>query len=154
MSRWSRVFGATDVEPEPAALVEHLHHAGFDFASRWSRDERGWFRVHLLTGEDEDAPIELQRYMADEEGIRAELNTWAAWLESIEDHPQAVSLMGRLIASRQVFTLERPDDVYDVGWADELCDHVCRYLAAATDGVYQVDGRGLCAADGSLLVPE
>ena len=31
---------------------------------------------------------------------------------------------------------------------------VCRFLARATDGIYQIDGQGFFAADGTLLVTE
>ena len=41
-----------------------------------------------------------------EEGIRAELNTWAAWLETAGHNPNHSWLMGHMIQTRQIFTLE------------------------------------------------
>jgi hypothetical protein len=66
--------------------------------------------------------------------------------------------MERLIIAKEVFTLHQPledaDDIDDAEMAERLCLACCRYLAAATDGVYQADHRGFFAADGTLLVPE
>ena len=59
--------------------------------------------------------------------------------------------MERMIATAQLFTLQCPDD--DKG-LDEFAIALCHYLAEATAGVYQIDGRGFFAADGTLLVVE
>jgi hypothetical protein len=137
MTGWFRVFGRSPVEPQPAALLEHLQATG-----KFRGDDLGWFHADLVT---EDGPIELDRFLASEDGIRAELRTWAAWLETREGHPNHGPLMERMIATQQVFTLHGPA---------EACEACCRYLAGVTDGVYQVDGRGIVAADGTLLLEE
>jgi hypothetical protein len=146
--RWYRVFGAADASVEPARLLEHLHGLGLEAAGHFKGDDRGWFRAELALPED-GGHVEVERYLADEEGVRDELNTWAAWLETHEDNPQHGRLMRHMIATRQVFTLQQEDEE-----AGELCLAVCRYLARATEGVYQVDGRGFFSADGDLLVGE
>src|SRR5438874_7384942 len=140
MSQWFRVFGNGDAAVEPAALLEHLHGAGFPVAGHFRGDDRGWFRAELVFADDAP-PVVVERYFADEEGIRAELNSWAAWLEEQEDNPHHLPLMERLIGTAQLFTLrqadEEADDADDRELAERLCLTCCRYLAAATDGVYQ-----------------
>jgi hypothetical protein len=146
---WYRVFG-NDAPVDPAALLQHLHDAGVEVEARFGADDQGWFRAELrLPSEDE--PILLQRYLASEAGIRAELNTWAAWLEALPDDPVHRALMQRIVFSRQVFTLQR--DPQENAQA-ELCLTVCRYLARQTEGVYQVDGQGFFDSAGVLLVKE
>jgi hypothetical protein len=156
MSQWFRVFGLGAAAVEPAALLEHLHGHGFPVAGRFHGDDRGWFRAELVFADDAP-PVIVERYFADEEGIRAELNTWAAWLEEQEGNPNGPPLMERLIGTKQLFTLHQADEEEDDGdreLVERLCLVCCRYLAAATDGVYQADHGGFFAADGSLLVPE
>ncbi|SRR5579885_2427172 len=157
MSQWFRVFGLSAAAVEPAALLEHLHGQGLPVAGRFRGDDRGWFRAELVFAEDAP-PVIVERYFADEEGIRAELNSWAAWLEEQEGNPHHGPLMERLIGTAQLFTLHQPieetSDAEDAGLVERLCLTCCRHLAAATDGVYQADHGGFFAADGALLVPE
>jgi hypothetical protein len=101
---WYRVFG-TDAGPvPPASLLEHLHGLGFEAAGHFRGDEQGWFQAELRLAEGR-AALQLERYLAEEEGIRDELNTWAAWLEEAADDPQRDDLMRHLIATAQLFTL-------------------------------------------------
>ncbi len=93
--------------------------------------------------------ILLERYSADEEGIRAELNSWAAYLETCGG-PHHVYLMERTIQARHLFTLHDPTkDELDSG-----CVALCRHLAIETAGFYQIDAIGFFDADGTLLVAE
>jgi hypothetical protein len=156
MSQWFRVFGLSGAAVEPAALLEHLHGQGFAVAGRFRGDDRGWFRAELAIADDAP-PVIVERYFADEEGIRPELNTWAAWLEEQEGNPHHLPLMERLIGTAQLFTLHQPAedaDAEDVELVERLCLECCRHLASAADGVYQADHHGFFAADGSLLVEE
>jgi hypothetical protein len=99
-----------------------------------------------ITGPD-GATFAIDRFWRDEEGIRAELQAWAAWLETLENHPHRDSLMLHLTGTQQVFVFES-DPANAVGLV------IGRQLAEGTDGVLQIDGQGFLAADGSLLVPE
>jgi hypothetical protein len=157
MSQWFRVFGLSGAAVEPAALLEHLDGQGFPVAGHFRGDDRGWFRAELRFAEDSPRVI-VERYFADEDGVRAELNSWAAWLEAQEGNPHHVPLMERLIGTAQLFTLRQPiedaEDPGDAELAERLCLTCCRLLAAATDGVYQADHGGFFAANGTLLVPE
>jgi hypothetical protein len=146
---WYRVFGLSEAAVEPAALLEYLHGLGLDAAGHFRGDEQGWFHAQLTP--PGEAPVELERYHAGEEGIRDELNTWAAWLETHEDNPHHGPLMRHMIGTRQVFTLQQHEEGEDTA---NLCLALCRYLARQTEGVYQADGRGYFSAEGTLLVSE
>ncbi|HYT87247.1 MAG TPA: hypothetical protein VEL76_00875, partial [Gemmataceae bacterium] len=103
MSPWYRVFAANEVCPEPGALLAHLHGLGLTVTGRFRGDDQGWFRAELLL--EEDAAIEVDCYLATEEGIRQELNTWAAWLETTPEGPLQDRLMLQVIGTRRVFTI-------------------------------------------------
>src|SRR6187200_538644 len=93
--------------------------------------------------------VAVSRYGADEDGIRAELNSWAAFLETCDESPRQRELMERAIQARQLFLLEEPSPE-----ARPLCVGLSRRLAALTGGFYQVDDEGFFSADGTLLVAE
>ena len=59
-----------------------------------------------------------------------------------------------MIQTKQLITLRKPVDLTDEVLVEKVLEEACRFLAAATDGVYQVDGRGWFAANGELLVQE
>ena len=69
-SCWYRVFGKRTQAPDFSA---------FRASRRASEDDHGWYQIHfpLLSGE-----IELNRWLPEEDRIRPELNTWAAWVET------------------------------------------------------------------------
>lgn len=150
MSLWYRVFGANDVQPLPAALLAHLQQQGCAVTGHFAGDDAGWFGADLeVPGA---APLHLERFLVSEPGIRAELNNWAAWLETCGDTPHHVALMERTIQTRQLFTLERPAGTNE--GVEQVCLVLCRFLATVTEGFFQVDVQGLFAADGTLLVRE
>jgi hypothetical protein len=143
---WLRIFGANDHQPDPSAVLAHLHGLGQSASGKFQGDDQGWFRVKLTC---DGVPAILERYLVKEEGLRGELNTWAAWLETVEDNANHGPLMQHVIGTTQLFTLELPSD-HALPWAVALC----RFLAQETAGVYQADGLGFFASDGTLLIPE
>jgi hypothetical protein len=143
MGPWYRVFGGNDVQPAPAAVLEHLQGHGGIVRGDFTGDDAGWYAAVIHCG---DTPLSLERFLASEDEIRAELNSWAAWLETCENSPHSVPLMERVIQSRQLFTLDGTDE--------RLCVGLSRFLAGTTAGVWQADDGGFFAADGALLVPE
>jgi hypothetical protein len=150
--RYFRVFGLNDREPGTAELEfwARRHDPGARVSYR--TDDRGWFEAELAFPELEER-WQIDRFLAEEEGIRSELNSWAAWLETQEGNPHHVCLMRHMIATRQVFTVKQADDD-EAGAGNERVTELCRRLAQITDGVYQIDRRGLFAADGTLLIQE
>jgi hypothetical protein len=143
------------MEPNPAALLDHLRRRELDYEviAKFSRDDEGWFRAELAIG-DANLPLILERYLSKEDGIRAELNSWAAWLETVEQNPNHGWLMQHVISTTQLFTLRGPTDADSVQPTESLCLELCRFLARETAGVYQVDNHGFYGADGTLLVKE
>jgi hypothetical protein len=151
MSLWSRVFARQPQAPEPAALLARLNELT-TVSGHYSGDDQGWFRAEFTIGAG--TPLLLERYLSTEEGIRAELNNWAAFLETCDYSPAHTELMERVIQTAQLFTLRRPVDHSDDVLVEKVSDALCRYLAVERDGVFEVDGKGFFAADGSLLLQE
>jgi hypothetical protein len=152
MTLWYRVFGSNDVEPAPQALLDHLQGLGASVKGDFTGDEQGWFAAAFHAGAG--TPLHLERFQAGEEGFRAELNNWAAWLETCDYSPESVPLMEKIIQTQQLFTLRRPVDHADEVLIEKLCVGICRYLAEATAGIWQADDQGFFAADGTLLLAE
>jgi len=148
---WYRVFGGNDKTPEPEALLAHLRQQGLEVTGEFDGNGPDWFRGELSL---DPVTLVLERFHAGDEGVRAELNTWAALLETHEDNPHHVSLMERTIQSSQLFTLCRPEDNDSHVDSEGLCQSVCRYLAGVTGGFYQIDDTGFFAADGTQLIQD
>ncbi len=177
MDRWYRIFGGNDAQPAPAALLEHLQGIAAGARGDFTGDDAGWYAAVIHAG---GMALDLERFLVTEEGIRAELNNWAAWLETCADNPNHAPLMERVIQTRQLFTLRgapHPQPLSpegrgeqekapllsgERGWGEgeeaalleRLCIGLCRFLAGATQGVWQADERGFFSADGALLVPD
>jgi hypothetical protein len=150
---WSRVFGRSDAEVPPAALAGHLHAAGVAVEPHFTGDDLGWTRGELrLPGGG--TPVYVERYLTEHDGLRAELNAHAAELETMDYSPNSPDLMRHVIQTRQLVTIRKPVAAADEVMVDAVVTETCRFLAANTDGVYQTDGRGWFAADGTLLVQE
>jgi hypothetical protein len=153
MSGWFRVFGSNEVQPQPAALLELLRSLGREATGNFRGDEQGWFEAEIIFAAG-GPPLQVDRFLAREEGLRDELNTWAAWLETVEDNPQHAALMQQVIGTTQLFTLYQAGLDGKQRVLDEIGPAVCQFLARETAGVYQVDQQGFFAADGTLLVKE
>src|SRR5262245_65797073 len=105
MATWYRVFGRSEAPPAPADIEACLAGAGHAVTSSFAGDAAGWYRADLSVG---GAPVAVERWLADEDGVRAELNSWAAVLETCEDSPPSRSLMERRIQWRQLRTSAPP----------------------------------------------
>jgi hypothetical protein len=135
---WYRVFGSRAEAPDLSRLRA---------VYRLAADEHGWYQVHipLLWGE-----IELNRWQPKDDGIRAELNTWAAWVEA-NAQPELPDLMRHIVTTQQLFTWFIDPTAVD---AAAFSDMLCRFLCEATGGIFQIDGVGFVQPDGTLLVQE
>jgi hypothetical protein len=134
-------------------LAAHLHAAGLAVEPHFKGDDLGWTsgELHLSGG---GTPVMLQRYLASEDDIRDDLNAYAAELETCDYSPNNHKLMEHAIQTRQLITLRKPIDAADEVAVEKVLDEACRFLAAHTDGVYQIDGRGWFTAGGELLLQE
>jgi hypothetical protein len=134
---WLRVFASTDTMPQPADVQQRLRELGRDVALDVKGDDLGWTSIDA-------GGLRVERYLTEEDDLRDELDAWAAVAESWDGE----SLMGQIIATRQLFTLHGPND------SAAILEGLARVLAGATGSFYHADGRGFCAADGSLLLSE
>lgn len=150
---WYRVFGRSADEVKPAELAGHLHAAGLPVEPHFRGDDLGWTAGELrLPGLN--TPVALDRYLSAEDDIRADLNSYAAILETCDYSPNSGPLMERVIQTQQMVVIRKPLDAADEIALEKLLLESCRFLAARTDGVYQIDGQGWFAPDGTLLVQE
>jgi hypothetical protein len=149
---WYRVFGTAETPVAPEAVLADLRGQGWDVAADFHGDEAGWFGATLSFADT--TPIHVERFLSSEEGIRAELNNWAAYLETCDYDPNHASLMETVIQAKQLFTIRRPLDAADEVKADGICATLARCLAEGTQGVYQVDQQGFFGPDGRLLLQE
>jgi hypothetical protein len=150
---WYRVFGLNESEPNPVDLAEHLIKLEIAVEPHFKGDELGWTSGELrLPGAG--TPVFLARYLAVEDDIRDDLNAFAAELETCDYSPNSGRLMQHAIQTKQLITLRKPIDAVDEIALEKVMEESCRFLAVATDGVYQIDGRGWFSAAGELLVQE
>jgi hypothetical protein len=150
---WYRVFGLSEAEPSPAALAGHLAAAGVAGEPHFRGDDLGWTAGELrLPGAG--TPVFLQRYLTEADDLRDDLNAHAAELETCDYSPNHATLMRHVIQTKQLVTLRKPIDAADEVTLEKVLEETCRFLAAATDGVYQIDGRGWFSAAGELLLQE
>jgi len=149
---WYRIFGATESNLEPAALAEHLHAAGLPVEPHFKGDDLGWTSGELRL--PNSSPVFVQRYLTKQDDLRDDLNAYAAELETCDYSPNNGMLMQHAIQTKQLITLRKPIDAADEVTMENLLETTCRFLAAATDGVYQIDGRGWFSAGGEVLLQE
>ena len=149
----TRIFGRTLTEVSPSALAEHLLAAGLTVEPHFRGDDLGW-TGGTLTLPGSGSPMQLERFLTVEDELRADLNNYAAELETMDYNPNHVMLMQHVIQTQQLFALRRPLDHSDESMLETLNTTVAQYLARQSDGVYQIDGDGWFAADGELLLPE
>ncbi|MHB1422643.1 MAG: hypothetical protein ACYC3I_05495 [Gemmataceae bacterium] len=145
---WYRVFGGSSEMPAAESIRAFLSSRYGPVGGSFAADDSGWYQADLVV---ESVSLQLERYLADEPGIRAELNSWAAWLEVRAATVELVGLMERLIQTAQLITLRGDGESTR---SEAVCLGLCRFLAEETGGIYQIDARGLFAADGRLLIEE
>ena len=83
MGPWYRVFGSNDRQPAAEAIARHRQGLGIEVtAIEVDEDDLGWYRARLSAWPSAARTCEIERFLSSEQGVRAELNTWAAWLET------------------------------------------------------------------------
>ena len=65
---------------------------------RTRADDKGWYQVHFPLLQ---TSVEVNRWLAGVDDIRAELNTWAAWVE-VNSGPELGWLMHHLVTAAQL----------------------------------------------------
>ncbi|HLW66136.1 MAG TPA: hypothetical protein VKS79_12565 [Gemmataceae bacterium] len=150
---WYRVFALKPDMPQPAALQEHLRLLGVETSFEVRGDDLGWTALTLKLAEN-SSPLQVERYLPEEDDIRDDLDTWAAWLETQEHEPNHSRLMQHVIGTQQLFTLRGPLDDADEDLLERVCEGMAKFLAGTCEGIYQIDGRGFFAAAGTILLQE
>ena len=143
---WYRVFASIPDEPDPIALVEHLHGLGFPFSPHFTGDDLGWTSARFEF--EESPPLTVNRFLTKADDLRNDLNAYAAELETMDDQSASGMLMERVIQTQQMFTIEK------TAGHEGMCEAVANWLAGRTAGVIQIDGTGWQDATGALLVRE
>jgi hypothetical protein len=149
---WYRVFCRSPDAPAPADLLARLAAGGRPVTASFDPPDRSWASAEV--GLSRGTPVYLERFRTAEDDLRNDLNTWAAVLETLDYSPNHARLMEHVIQTQQLFTVRKPLDHANESALDELCRRLCLELAAAGDGVFQVDDDGWYAADGTLLLKE
>lgn len=156
MSVWYRIFGQ-ELNPflldriiEKFKRWENRLKIEFTTDSNQSSDDWRVLTIHHGRG----TPLIVERYLATEEGIRGELNTWAGFLETCDGNPNHVPLMEQMIQTQELFTLCKPIDVSDEELVGDLCESLCRVISDATLGFYQIDAVGFHDPEGNVLLQE
>jgi len=149
---WYRVFCRSEAEVKPAELQARAQQPGRPVTGDFRGDDLGWTAAELSLGSG--SPVYAERYLTGEDDLREDLNTWAAWLEAQDHEPNHARLMEHVIQSRQLVTIRKPMDHPNESAIEDLCRALCRTLAAAADGVYQVEGDGWYSAGGERLLTE
>lgn len=149
MGLFYRVFGRGDEVPSAEQLCQQV---GVVLHPSLPAEQNGWYRLELGLGPG--GTLTLERYTAEDDGFRAELHIWAAYLETCDYSPHHTALMEWVIQSRQLLILRKPIDCPDEARAERCCRDLCQYLAALCEGIYQIDEVGFHDATGQLLVAE
>ena len=147
-----RVFAPTELNVPPGRLAGAMHAAGFRAEPHFKGDDLGWTGGKLVLAGG--APVQLDRYLTDADDLRDDLNAFAAELETMSFSPEHVLLMELVIQTKQLIALRQPIDHADEAHLEKLCTWLARYFATELGGIYQVDGKGYFAADGTLRLQE
>jgi hypothetical protein len=149
---WYRVFGTNETQVAPEPILADLRGHGWNVKADFRGEGAAWFQATLSFADT--TPIHVERFLSSEEGIRAELNNWAAYLETCDYNPNHARLMEDMIRTKQLFTIRRPIDAANEVTVEGVCLGLARYLAQITEGIYQIDQQGFFNANGLLLLQE
>jgi hypothetical protein len=149
---WYRVFCRTEAVPSPAELLAALQAAGLDVRGHFRGDDLGWTAADIALGSS--TPVQVERYLTEADDLRDDLNSWAAYLETLDYSPNNGRLMEHVFQSRQMATIRRPLDHPNEIESERACLTIARQLASRGDGIYQVEGDGWYDGSGELLLKE
>jgi len=149
---WYRVFCRSADELPPGDLLAKVREQGIRVEARFRWDDLGWTAAEFVLGQG--TPIFAERYLTDTDDLRNDLNTWAGYLETLDYSPNHILLMERVIQTKQLITIRKPLAHPDEVAVERLGEVLCRTLAAAADGIYQIESNGWYASTGEVLLKE
>lgn len=148
MAGWFRVFLLQEDGPKPSGIMECLQSLIPEVKGKFRTDEDGWFQLiidHSSIGE-----LTIDHFLTSEKGVRSEINTWAAWLES----KQRFDLMERIIQVKQILSFEVTPEMEDNVSDSLVYKRLALALAALAEGVVHIDAVGFLEPDGTLLIED
>lgn len=148
MAGWFRVFLLQEDGPKPSEIMGCLQDFLPEANGKFRTDEDGWFQLiltHPSVGE-----LVMDHFLTLEKGIRSEINTWAAWLES----KQQFDLMERIIQVKQILSFEVTPEMEDNALDTLVFKRIALNLAALAQGFVHIDGCGFLEPDGTLLIED
>ena len=148
MAGWFRVFLLQEDGPKPYGIMECLQSLIPEVKGKFRTDEDGWFQLildHPSIGE-----LTIDHFLTSEKGVRSEINTWAAWLES----KQQFDLMERIIQVKQILSFEVTPEMDDNVSDALVYKRLALALAALAEGFVHMDGVGFLEPDGTVLIED
>ena len=148
MAGWFRVFLLQEDGPKPSGIMECLQSLIPEVKGKFRTDEDGWFQLiidHSSIGE-----LIIDHFLTSEKGVRSEINTWAAWLES----KQQFDLMERIIQVKQILSFEVTPEMDDNVSDSLVYKRLALALAALAQGFVHMDGVGFLEPDGTILIED
>jgi hypothetical protein len=148
MAGWFRVFLLQEDGPKPSGIMECLQSLIPEVKGKFRTDEDGWFQLildHSSIGE-----LIIDHFLTSEKGVRSEINTWAAWLES----KQQFDLMERIIQVKQILSFEVTPEMEDNVSDSLVYKRLALALAALAEGVVHIDAIGFLEPDGTVLIED
>ncbi|MEZ6141347.1 MAG: hypothetical protein R3B84_12320 [Zavarzinella sp.] len=149
---WYRIFGLSEIEPDPTEMLHHLHQNHLLVEGHFKGDDLGWTQVSLQLGHG--TPLTVDRFLTTQDDLRQDLNSWAAWLETLDYSHNSLPLMERLIQTQQLITARFPIDYPDEIQMTRLCHLLSMWLAEQTNGVLYIEGDGWYNQNNELLIKE
>ena len=145
---WYRIFSVTPEEVGPAVIAEHLHAHGRKVEPHFKGDEFGWISGELKL--PAGGIVRLDRYLTEEDGIRSELNAFAAEIEDLEESQRSARLMEIVIGTKQLVAISKEEDTG--AEVDQTCEETARFLTKQSQGVLFIEDRGWFGPDGEELI--
>jgi hypothetical protein len=149
---WCRIFCRNADEAPPSVILNHLSTHGIEATGHFKGDDLGWTQANISFGPG--SPIMLQRYLEPTDNLRDDLNSWAAYIETLTYSPNYTILMERVIQTKQMLTIRKPIDHPNEIAMKGACDALCTFFSQRGDGIYMVDHDGWYDASGELLIQE
>ena len=155
MSFYIRVFSSEEDYPSRFAINEELSEAGFEFSTFPGKydtdfDEKDWKYFTLEYSEGYE-PLRLERNIKGKDAIFEEEQQ--EFLEILRELPRskgrdkAINAVETMI---QLYAIDIDDDINDEG--REFLNCLVEFLSDATEGYVQIDGEGIYAVDGRMII--
>lgn len=148
MAGWFRIFNPSLADWEPEKVMEGLQPLFPGIQGKFRTDDDGWFQLVLSHESLGELPID--RFLSTEKGVRAQLNTWAGWLETKDRH----DLMEKIIQVGQIISFELPDDLESDSPEFANYRKLARFCASICHGFFHADGVGFVDEYDRLLIED